>query len=391
MSDDFFADVPAVRTSASNTSKALEIRHDEPPAVQTARLLYESGLFPNARNVGGVFTIVQYGKEVGLSPVVALNSVAIINGKLSMSGASMLALAMKHGVKATFEEETNQKCSILFERDGYQPYHSSFTIEDAEQAELLRKEGGRIKHEGWRKYPNQMLRWRAISKGLKVIAPDILAGVYTEEEIESLDSAQRADHGHSVPEEPVREQPTQKDQPTRMTQQGAPPPVGKMTAGQRKALHSMMTQRGVTPFREQFKNFLLSFEGNGMNPDNPSANDINKEFCSDLIGKFKSYATQFFANKKYRQDVERIFKGMAEQNKTSFLRSLKTLLDDAEFFNVPDAGNAQRIEDFFHLVLIGIENQEHNRIANAAQKNGMSVEETVDVLEDMGLDPEIIT
>ena len=158
--------------------------------MQTARILFESGLFPNAQNVGGVFTIVQYGREVGLSPVVSLNNVAIIKGKLSMSGASMLALAMKHGVKATVEEETNEVCSILFERDGFQPYRSTFTIEDADHAELLKQEDGKIKHEGWRKYPSQMLRWRAVSKGLKVVAPDILAGVYTEEEIEGIEVSQ---------------------------------------------------------------------------------------------------------------------------------------------------------------------------------------------------------
>lgn len=391
MSDDFFDAVPDVR-SAGGTGNAIELHRGETPAVQTARILFESGLFPNAQNVGGVFTIVQYGREVGLSPVVSLNNVAIIKGKLSMSGASMLALAMKHGVKATVEEETNEVCSILFERDGFQPYRSTFTIEDADHAELLKQEDGKIKHEGWRKYPSQMLRWRAVSKGLKVVAPDILAGVYTEEEIEGIEVAQNNTQQARALAESSAQNNTQALSAGNVSEKQSPQ-AGKLTTGQSKTLHAIMAERGVTPFRESFKKFLLEFDGNGMDHAAPSAKDLNKEFCSDLIGKFRVYAAQFFASKKYREEVVSTFNGMSVQQRVGFLCAFKTLLNDAEFFTISaEEKDEKRIADFFRLVLTGLENQEHNRIAAIANEGkSISVEEAVDTLKELGMDPKVVT
>lgn len=393
MSDDFLEDEPSVPATIERDNAIVRRGSND---VEVSHLFFESGLFPSARNVGGVFTIMHYGKEVGLSPVVALNSIAIISGKLAMNGASMLALAMKHGVKATFVEETAEKCIIDFSRPGFPDYRSEFTIQDAEQAELLKKEDGRIKHEGWRKYPNQMLRWRAVSKGLKIVAPDILAGVYTPEEIESIDVVQNCTQTPEQPVQAVAENdthsgPAPTDAKPEQKQQHRDPT--KITEGQLKMLHTVMGERGITPFREEFKYFLLEFKENGMDPSSPSAKDINKKFCYDLISRFREYACQFLTDRKYRDTIIRKFNEMSVEKKSTFLNEVKTLLHDSDFFKLdPEEKDDKRLAGFFSLMLTGIENQEHNRIAKMANDGkGISVEDAIATLNDMGVETKVVT
>lgn len=398
MSDDFFDDVPAVPSAVPAVREKetfIQFNGTKPPQIMMAQLFFDSGLFPNARNVGGVFTIVQYGREVGLSPVVALNSVAIINGKLSMSGASMLALAFKHGVKATIVEESDKICTIFFQRDGYPDYTSTFTIEDAEQAELLKQENGRIKHEGWRKYPAQMLRWRAVSKGLKVVAPDIMAGVYTEEELESVDSIQNNTYHDVTTVDGCAEKDTPPPAPDvspGQAPQQVPARSDKITDGQSRMLHTLMSERGIIEFKLPFKDWLIGFPDNGMDPEKPSSKDLNKKFMYDLIGQFKQYATQFLACSSYRPRVISIFEELKPESKNKVVAAVKTLIADADWFKLDPAElNDQKLCDLFALILSGIENQEHNRIASMVKDGGVSVDQAIDALQDMGMEPSVVS
>ena len=45
------------------------------------------------------------------------------------------------------------------------------------------KRAGLVKKDGWQFYPKAMLRARAITAGLRAVAPDIIAGIYDPEEL----------------------------------------------------------------------------------------------------------------------------------------------------------------------------------------------------------------
>ena len=92
-------------------------------------------------------------------------------------------------------------------REGSSPYRSTFTIEEAKQAQLTGKPDS-----NWSKYPAAMLRARAIATGARAYAADLLDGCYDPEEIEEPAQVRgsRVDAGAPprVAEEPAHDPPT---------------------------------------------------------------------------------------------------------------------------------------------------------------------------------------
>lgn len=386
------------------------------PAVQTAKLLYDSGLFPSARSVAGVFTIVQFGREIGLSPVVSLNNIAIIGGKLAMSAQSMMALARKiGGVVVSVEEETKDKCVVLCTR-GSEEYRSTFTIKDAEEAGLLeRNDNDEIKREVWRKYPQNMLKWRAVSNGLRFIAPDILAGVYTQEEIEGIENNTPIDSSdaeecaqNDTPS--IDDLRSAKDSPT--TDSGSPgvdqeekkgenqkdePKDGKedkprATDKQIKAFCTMASKNGLFDFIDQFKRWLAEIGNSGITPDNLTGKALYREFCSDMIANFDRYTMLFFASPANRQYIKTKFESVKEDKKRLVLKTLAGLVEDiSKFKNVSiDTADTAMLSDYLSLFLIALENQEQNKIADQAESGGMTTDSAIKTLKQLGFSPEVV-
>jgi hypothetical protein len=386
------------------------------PALQTARLLFDSGLFPSAQNIAGVFTIVQFGEEIGLSPVVALNNVAIIKGRLSMSGASMLALSFKYGVKADYLEESESRCAINFTREGFPDYISTFTYIDAEKAGLLDKnDKGEIKSDIWRKYLKTMLKWRAVSQGMKMIAPDILAGVYTPEEIDNIEVVNSAqNHTPSNAEEarqmefdfhsdvndpvgdPVDESSTRQvnDLVTEIqseSQTASEKAVEKVTAPQLKKLHVMATQSGLQSFMSIFKVWLVNIEDSGLPAENPSGKDLNKDFCSKLISSFEKFSTLFFASPSTRAGIKDVFSSLKEEEQRKILKTIASYLDDMSSVGEIsiDKAEFETLCHYLNLFLVTLENQEHNKIADGGKKKGLTVDQVLETLRELGFNPEV--
>ena len=122
-----------------------------------------------------------------LMPFQAMTSIHIIKGKATM-GAHLMAAQIKGSGKYDYRvmELTNDSCSILFkQRDQYAEHgwsdlgRTTFTIEDAKRAELVKPDSG------WVKYPQAMLFARAISAGCRTYTPDVFQGnlVYVPEEM----------------------------------------------------------------------------------------------------------------------------------------------------------------------------------------------------------------
>ena len=115
--------------------------------------------------------IIQAGAELGLPPMASLRGVQLIQGKVTLSADTQLALMIKHGARIQWLESTPTVAKLQLTREGQEPYVSVFTIEDAKRAGLA---GGT----NWKKYPQAMLRARAISAAARAYMPDVLAGCY---------------------------------------------------------------------------------------------------------------------------------------------------------------------------------------------------------------------
>lgn len=139
----------------------------------------KSGMFPHAKNPFGAMTIIEYGRELGIPPVSALQTMSVVNGRLAIEAKALFAIALKHGVTIEVIEKTKERCVLRFRRPGYEPYVETFTIEDAKRIGLLSKDN-------WQKYPEEMNYWRCGAKGLRAYCSDIILGLYTKEELEDI-------------------------------------------------------------------------------------------------------------------------------------------------------------------------------------------------------------
>ena len=105
----------------------------------------------------------------------------IIGGSLSMRSDAMLAGYRARGGKVLWKQSDSKAAIALWTFDG-NSCEISFTTEDAKLAGLLPAKPG----SGWAKDPSAMLRARCISKAIRMLAPEVVAGVYTPEENEDF-------------------------------------------------------------------------------------------------------------------------------------------------------------------------------------------------------------
>lgn len=153
---------------------------DEWRAMQEqAEVLVASGFLPEALDTPNkVLTVLLAGRELGIPPMQAIRGIHVVKGRPSLSAELMLALAYQNiaGFKFKVDASNEQLCRVTGQRPGGDPITQTFSLSDAQRA-------GLTNGDNWRKYPAAMLRARAISALLRVVAPDAIRGIYTPEEI----------------------------------------------------------------------------------------------------------------------------------------------------------------------------------------------------------------
>lgn len=112
----------------------------------------------------------------------------LIDGKLSMRSDNMLAEFRARGGKHKWVEDGSdgQRATLQLIYDG-QDVTVSFTMKEAKDSGLIRSGSA------WVKDPAAMLRARCISRGIRMVAPEVVVGLYTPEEIEE------AGHATAIP------------------------------------------------------------------------------------------------------------------------------------------------------------------------------------------------
>lgn len=175
-------------------------------ALALAETIASSSVVPKsyAGRPGDVLVAMQMGAEVGLSPMASLQNIAVINGRPSLWGDSMLAVCKGHRDWEWFSEipaskENSYVAVCTVKRRGEPECQRTFSIEDAKLAGLWGKTGP------WTQYPRRMLSLRARAFALRDSFPDALRGIASAEESMDIDAtfdvrpAPGAVHG-SLPE-----------------------------------------------------------------------------------------------------------------------------------------------------------------------------------------------
>lgn len=171
----------ALTTTRSGGLSLAPTNFDE--ALRFSELLANSDLVPRdfKGKPANVMVAVQWGAEIGLGPLQALQGIAVVNGRPTIWGDAALALVRGHpacvsvreGVDGDGDARTGW-CEVT--RRGEEPQRRTFSVDDAKKAGLWGKQGP------WQQYPARMLQLRARGFALRDVFPDALRGVITTEE-----------------------------------------------------------------------------------------------------------------------------------------------------------------------------------------------------------------
>ncbi len=167
-------------------------------AMQFSEVLSQSAMVPREYQGKPANTLVaiQWGMELGLAPMQALQNIAVINGKPSIYGDALLAMVRAdhrcRGVKEYLDGET-AVCLITRSHNAgeVEEIERKFSVDDAKRAGLWGKQGP------WKQYPQRMLQMRARSLAIRDGFPDVIKGLISVEEAQDM----------PAPMKPVQPQP----------------------------------------------------------------------------------------------------------------------------------------------------------------------------------------
>lgn len=115
----------------------------------------------------------------GMHPATAARDYHVIQGKPTLKADAILSRFQTSGGKVVWDKYTAEEVSGTFSHPAGGSVTINWSMKMANGAGLTGKDT-------WKKYPRQMLRARVISEGVRTVYPAVCVGVYTPEEIESI-------------------------------------------------------------------------------------------------------------------------------------------------------------------------------------------------------------
>ena len=130
---------------------------------------------------GNCLIAMQWGAEIGLKPLQAMQNIAVINGRPALWGDAVIALVRSSpACEYIVETQTAAEAVCKVKRRGEPEQERTFSMGDAKVAGLLGKQGP------WSQYPKRMMQMRARAFALRDVFPDVLKGLPIAEEVMDL-------------------------------------------------------------------------------------------------------------------------------------------------------------------------------------------------------------
>ena len=133
-----------------------------------------------------VFVTMLYGKELGLNPLIALNSICVVQGQVTLKVQTMTAIVLNRHPKAIIDikqDETKKEVVVTVKRHPEDvAYTSTWNMEKAKAMGLAGKTN-------YITQPLTMLRARALSEAYRVKFADSLLGFLSNEEMQDIEVA----------------------------------------------------------------------------------------------------------------------------------------------------------------------------------------------------------
>lgn len=156
-------------------------------AWRMSQVLADSDMVPKdfKGKPGNCMIAMQWGADLGIPGIQALQNIAVINGRPSIWGDAAKALVIGRpdceDIKEYFEGQGDNLTAVCeVKRKGKSVVVSKFSMADAKTAGLLGKQGP------WSQYRNRMMQMRARSFALRDAFPDALRGLSIAEEAQDI-------------------------------------------------------------------------------------------------------------------------------------------------------------------------------------------------------------
>jgi hypothetical protein len=161
----------AIVTRQTLTPQIWQMISEIAPAMHASRLF-------GVNSPEQASAIMLKGYELGFSLSASFEFIQVIQGKPTLKPIGHLALILNNpeldGIKI---DEKPDSCTVTMKRKNGVEYTTTFTLDDAKRAGLVKPDSG------WAKYPANMLRWRAIGYCADVVFPDVGAGMKRSDEL----------------------------------------------------------------------------------------------------------------------------------------------------------------------------------------------------------------
>ncbi len=176
---------PKAEPMKAGGALAAFVPQDSAQLLKLADVLARSGdMVPKAYQgqPAAIAAAMLKGLEIGMPPMQALSSIAVINGRATLWGDALPALVQRQGhhIDVTYEGDgdTLRAVATLTRADTGKQVVRSFSMADAKRAGLLGKQGP------WTAYPQRMLMHRARTWAIRDGAADALMGLEATEEVQ---------------------------------------------------------------------------------------------------------------------------------------------------------------------------------------------------------------
>ena len=143
-----------------------------------AKTAHISGLYNGVGGEAKIMMILLAAHDLGIKPTIALNGgIWNIQGKIEISARLMTSMIRRAGHSISIKECNDKVCTLKGKRsDNGDEVESTFSIEDAQKAGLANRDV-------WKKYAEDMLYARAMSRLARRLFPDVIGEAYVQGEI----------------------------------------------------------------------------------------------------------------------------------------------------------------------------------------------------------------
>ncbi|MBL8165391.1 MAG: recombinase RecT [Anaerolineae bacterium] len=209
----------------------------------------------SALNEQDVMLIFLEGLSLGMSEMSAIKSIDLIAGKPTLDAQGMLGLINASGLLEDIEIDSQDAyCSVTMKRVNRQPHTERYSLEDAAKMTATEWVSGQKKtiplteKSNWRQQPRTMLKWRCVAACARVVFPDIVQGMYTPDEMSSVEDVRPAAVRVERPAAPTAPQITASSAPgdeVVIEHPQQPAPHWATVPANQKALTDLLTELGL--------------------------------------------------------------------------------------------------------------------------------------------------